>query len=34
MRFDIELYDTATAITWGIVVFLLAGMAISRKRGR
>jgi uncharacterized protein YneF (UPF0154 family) len=34
MRFDIEFYNTAVGITWGLVVFLLGGMFITRKRGR
>jgi hypothetical protein len=34
MKIDIELYDTATAIAWAIVTFLVVGMTIARKRGR
>lgn len=34
MKIDIELYDTATAVAWAVVTFLIAGMTIARKRGR
>lgn len=34
MKFDIELYNTAASVAWAIVVFLLGGMIITRKRGR
>jgi hypothetical protein len=34
MKFDIEFYNTATAVAWAAVVFLLGGMFASRKRGR
>ena len=34
MRFDIEITNSVAAIAWSIVVFLLGGMIITRKRGR
>lgn len=34
MKIDIELYDTATAVAWAVVTFLIVGMSIARKRGR
>jgi hypothetical protein len=34
MKIDIELYDTATAIAWAVVTFLIVGMSIARKRSR
>jgi hypothetical protein len=34
MRIDIEFYNTAAAVAWAVAVFLIAGMSISRKRGR
>lgn len=33
MEFHIEFYNTAASIAWALVVFLLGGMAINRKRG-
>ena len=32
MEFHIELYNTASAIAWALVVFLLGGIAITRKK--
>jgi hypothetical protein len=32
MKFEIEFYNTAASIAWAIAVFLIAGMAINRKR--
>jgi hypothetical protein len=34
MKIDIELYDTATAVAWAVVTFLIVGMSIARKRSR
>lgn len=34
MRLDIEITNSVAAIAWAIVVFLLGGMSITRKRGR
>lgn len=34
MHFDIEITNSVAAIAWSIVVFLLGGMLINRKRGR
>lgn len=32
MRFEVDITNTAAAITWAIVVFLVLGMKYSRKR--
>lgn len=32
MKFNIELTNTAASIAWAIVVFLLGGMSITRKK--
>jgi hypothetical protein len=32
MELHIELYNTATAVAWAVVVFLLGGIAITRGR--
>ncbi|WJZ48479.1 hypothetical protein [Actinomycetia phage DSL-LC01] len=32
MQFTIEFYNTAASVAWAIAVFLIAGMAINRKR--
>lgn len=34
MKFDLEITNSVAAIAWAIVVFLLGGMSITRKRGR
>lgn len=31
MRFEIDITSTAVGITWGIVLFLVVGMVISRR---
>lgn len=31
MHFDIEITNSVAAIAWAIVVFLLGGLAITRK---
>lgn len=32
MEFHIEFYNTAASVAWAIAVFLIAGMAIGRKK--
>ena len=32
MEFHIEFYNTAASVAWAIVFFLVAGMAITRKK--
>jgi hypothetical protein len=34
VRFEVDITNTAAAVTWAVVVFLLAGMWVSRGRGR
>jgi hypothetical protein len=34
MDITFEVTNTAVGVTWGIVIFLLGGMIISRRRGR
>jgi hypothetical protein len=31
---SLEITNTAVGVTWGIVVFLVVGMLIGRRRGR
>lgn len=32
MHFDIEITNSVAAIAWALVVFLLGGLAITRKK--
>lgn len=32
MEFHIEFYNTAASVAWAIAIFLIAGMAITRKK--
>lgn len=32
MDFQIEFYNTAASVAWAIVVFLLGGMILTRKK--
>lgn len=34
MRFDIEFTNTIVGVVWGVVVFLLGGMIITRKNSK
>jgi hypothetical protein len=34
MEFHIEFYNTAASLGWSVVVFLLGGMLITRKKGK
>lgn len=34
MRFEVDIQNTAAAVTWAVVVFLLVGMWISNRRRR
>jgi len=34
VRFEVDIQNTAAAVTWGVVVFLLVGMWISNRRRR
>jgi hypothetical protein len=34
MDITFEVTNTAVGVTWGIVIFLLGGMIITRRRGR